>query len=282
MQQNPGEQHTETKTVSVIMSVYINDRPLPLYLSLLSIIKQTLRPRYIFICIDGPIRSNVRRLLEQLSARNDNIVLVENDINCGLAKSMNHLIDQILQNYHDVDFIARMDADDISRLDRFSKQVDFYIDNKEIMVLGTGCQEFGIYNKVINKYQSDESIKKHIIRVTPFIHPSVMFRKELFTPGVRYPENTHLSEDLSFWLLLAKKNISFANLPDVLLEYRLTDQTLQRRVGLSKAFSEFKERFSFIGKQKRKSFHDWVYVFGHFAIRLMPIFLVRLLYRILR
>lgn len=55
---------------------------------------------------------------------------------------MNKLISVALVN-NEFDFIARMDADDISLEDRFQRQIDFFMANPELDVVGGLCQEFG-------------------------------------------------------------------------------------------------------------------------------------------
>lgn len=281
MEVNSDEHMTATK-VAVIMSVYENDNVLPLYFALKSLENQSYKIDYIFIRLDGPVKDEIKKVITYFVNKSHNYFIFDGKNNIGLAKSMNMLIDNIIDHYVDIGFIARMDADDVCRLERIYYQIHFFKQYPEVMVLGTACKEFGLYNKTINKHESDHEIKKNIIRVTPFIHPTVMFRRCVFENGLRYPEDTHLSEDLSFWLLLASQNIIFHNLQKVLLDYRLTNATLARRIGISKAWAELKERIRYVFNQKNNLTSNLFFIFGHFFIRLMPIDLVRVLYRILR
>ncbi|MDT3664901.1 glycosyltransferase [Cronobacter dublinensis] len=275
-------EHMAATKVAAIMSVYKNDKVLPLYLALKSLECQRHKIDYIFIRLDGPVSNEIKRLIACFVSNSSKFFIFESETNIGLAKSMNVIIDIIINHHKDIGFIARMDADDICRLERINKQMLFLERYSDVMVLGSACKEFGLYNKTIVKHENDEEIKENIIRVTPFIHPTVIFRRCVFEYGFRYPENTHLSEDLSFWLLLAAKNIKFHNLQDVLLDYRLTNATLARRIGISKAWAEFQERTRYVFSQKKNIMTNLIFILGHFFIRLMPIQLVRILYRILR
>lgn len=268
--------------VAIILSVYKKDKALPVYWAVQSLLHQTYKDLLIFIRLDGEIEPSVDTLLRTLQNDNRNILISKNSTNYGLSYSLNKLIDVILSEYPHIQFIARMDADDICHLDRIRRQVKFLNENPSVDILGSACQEFGIYNKIIIKDESDTLIKRNILKVTPFIHPSVIFRTKVFADGNRYPQNTVLSEDLAFWLDLSLNNYNFHNINDVLLFYRINNTTLTRRTGIKKAFSELKIRLSYLVNKKENIMLNGFYIIGHFGIRIMPIFLVRMIYRLLR
>lgn len=267
---------------AVLMSVYQNDKPLPLYCSLWSLVHQSSKNHFIFINIDGYVNRNIANLLHHFEKKYDYIKVNHSAKNIGLAGSLNNLIEYTLKNFSDVEFLFRMDADDLCKLNRIEKQKEFLISNPCVDVLGGSCKEFGIFNKVIVKHERDYLIKRDIIKITPFIHPSVVFRKRVFLNGIRYPERTHLSEDLSLWLSLSLSGYIFHNIPDVVLYYRLNANTLNRRMGLSKAKSEFAERFNYVCKSKNSLLLNLFYCVAHFTIRLLPVSVCKILYRMLR
>ncbi|EOA3302952.1 glycosyltransferase [Yersinia enterocolitica] len=268
--------------VAIILSVYKKDKALPVYWAIQSLLNQTHRELLIFIRLDGEVDDNVGLLLAYLRKKFNKIIISENDSNRGLSYSLNQLLGIIVTQYPDIQFIARMDADDVSHSDRVRQQVNFLTTHTDIDVLGTACKEFGIYNKIIIKDQYDSTIKKHILKMTPFIHPSVMFRVNIFMDGNRYPQDTVLCEDLAFWLNLSLRNYKFHNLPEVLLFYRINNTTLSRRTGLKKAFSELKLRTTYLRTMRKHIPSNSIYILGHFAIRIMPVYIVRMIYRLLR
>ena len=268
--------------VAIIMSVYKKDKALPLYWAVQSLLHQTYKNLLIFVRLDGDVETDVETLLFTLQKNHQNIILSRNSVNLGLGYSLNKLIDTILLDHPDIQFIARMDADDICHLSRIQRQVYFLNENPKVDILGTACQEFGVYNKIIIKSESDRLLKKHILKRNPFVHPSVIFRKKVFEDGNRYPLNTVLSEDLSFWLNLAIKNYNFHNMSDVLLFYHINDATLKRRTNIKKAFSESKVKFQYLLIKRDDVILNSDYIIGHFILRIMPVCLVKMLYRILR
>ncbi len=112
-------------------------------------------------------------------------------------------------------------------------------------VCGTSCHEFGASFSLDEKHlpKGHDQLVEFSITRCPFIHPTVMFRSSVFEKGHRYPTNTSLTEDMALWFQLLKSGCVFANLNDVLLDYRLNENTINRRHGIGKAFSEIRIRF---------------------------------------
>ncbi|WP_394564642.1 hypothetical protein C1N58_04820 [Pantoea sp. SGAir0180] len=267
---------------AVIISVYYKDKPFQLYCSLWSLVNQTADRFVVLIFIDGNISKELKLVVNLFSENHNFIKVINSDINRGLAISLNESIDFLLHNHPNIEFFFRMDADDICVLERIDLQRSFLIKNENIDVLGGSCKEFGIYYKTIKKFGSDFKIKHNIIKITPFIHPTVVFRKRVFVKGERYPVQTHLSEDLAFWLNLAISGYIFHNIPDIVLFYRLNNATLHRRTGIKKAYSEMLYRIHYIRHTKNSILRNITYSLAHFAIRIMPVALSKIIYRILR
>ncbi|HDL8500671.1 TPA: glycosyltransferase, partial [Yersinia enterocolitica] len=111
--------------VAIILSVYKKDKALPVYWAIQSLLNQTHRELLIFIRLDGEVDDNVGLLLAYLRKKFNKIIISENDSNRGLSYSLNQLIGIIVTQYPDIQFIARMDADDVSHSDRVRQQVNF-------------------------------------------------------------------------------------------------------------------------------------------------------------
>lgn len=121
------------------------------------------------------------------------------------------------------DYIARMDADDISLPQRIAMQVQFLEAHRDVCVVGAQCDvidEIGrIKGEIDSGCYSDSEIKSKLIYENCIIHPTVMMRAELVKAGWRYDES-HYAEDLRLWMQMAANGIKFANLKDHLLLYR--------------------------------------------------------------
>jgi hypothetical protein len=115
-----------------------------------------------------------------------------------------------------------MDQDDISLPDRLKKQVAFMDANPEIGVCGTWLQTFGEIKKtVIKSPLKHEDICARMFCESSIWHPSAIIRKEIIDKyHLYYDENYQGCEDYKLWVEMSKVTI-LANLPEVLLLYRI-------------------------------------------------------------
>lgn len=265
--------------VAIIMSVYRSDNKAELELAVNSMLSQTYKNIDIFLYRDGEVPSDVQCYLDSLSLK-DNINVIEGSINSGLANALNKLIDLIV-NLGYYEYIARMDADDISRPQRIERQVEFLNANDDIHVCGTSCREFGASFALSEKHlpQTHNELRDFSITRCPFIHPSVMFRSSIFHSGIRYPTNTSFTEDMALWFELLSQGYKFSNINEVLLDYRLNESTVGRRKGLDKAVSEVRLRFYYMLKLHSLSIKSVFLIFSRFAFHLLPDFLMRFAYK---
>jgi glycosyltransferase involved in cell wall biosynthesis len=148
--------------------------------------------------------------------------------NMGLGNALNQGI-KICSN----ELIARMDADDISTSNRFELQVNRFLSNPKLILLGGQIQEFKeipFDSKSKRIVPSDfASIKIFAKLRSPFNHPTVMFKKSniLSIGGYR---TLSRKEDLELFLrIVFRHNFYSENLRDVLLHYRTNDSNYKRR-----------------------------------------------------
>ena len=104
-------------TVSVIMGIYNCEKTLSDAID--SIINQTYSDWELIMCDDGST-DNTYQIATKYSEKDNRITVIKNDTNSGLAFSLNHCL-----KYAKGEYVARMDADDISLPNRFEKQVAF-------------------------------------------------------------------------------------------------------------------------------------------------------------
>lgn len=265
------------------MSVYRSDNLDHFKLAVESVLRQSYSSTDLFIWRDGPVPEAIDAYLETLAGYK-NVFITRAQENQGLAAALNSMIDLVI-SANQYAFIARMDSDDISYQERIAKQITFFLDNPSIDVVGTACREFGssfaLEAKVLPE-SHEELLDFSIIRC-PFIHPSVMFRAAIFNDvAIRYPTDTELTEDLALWYKLLCSGVRFANMTDVLLDYRLSEATLSRRRGVSKAFSEVKVRFDYMCRLKRVSLKNIIGITSRLVFHIMPQSMIRLAYKYLR
>ena len=145
-------------------------------------------------------------------------------------------------NYMNVEYVARMDADDICAPHRFEKQIQYLDNHPEIDILGSNAVIF--HHERTDKSPEisdlpllDKDIKAHFsLARGHMINPSTMWRhssiKEL---GLNYAQ-TSTAPDFHMWIQCALNGKTFANLPEPLLFYRVhSEQESQKRAKLSEA-----------------------------------------------
>ena len=108
---------------SVLMSLYLKEKPEYLNEALKSVINQTVKPNEIVIVYDGPITTELKSVVEQYVSNNPGLIkIIDNPENKGLGLA---LADGVPQCTYEL--IARMDTDDICRKDRFEKQLEEFV-----------------------------------------------------------------------------------------------------------------------------------------------------------
>jgi glycosyltransferase involved in cell wall biosynthesis len=205
--------------ISVIMSVYNCEKYLKE--SVDGILSQTFSD-FEFIIINDGSADKSREILESYK---DSRIRLFNNQNKGLTKSLNEAI-----GYSNGEYIARMDADDISLPERFEKQIKFLDANPECAMCGTWAEfidEDGKYLRDYNTPVTDSEIKKEILFHNPFIHPSVMIRKSVFEKVGLYDTSFRYAQDYELWTRIAIK-FKTGNIPEKLLRYRLLKEGITK------------------------------------------------------
>lgn len=218
--------------ISVIMSVY--NEPLQwISQAIDSILNQTYANYEFIIINDNPNRVENKSFLNSFRQQDDRIIIITNEFNIGLAKSLNKGIEIAKGKY-----IARMDADDISLPSRFEKQLDFLNTNPEYGICGTfACtiDSYGRKGKILNIQANDENLKNALYFFCPFLHPTVMIRRELLEIE-KYDIECRIGQDWDLWKRLASFT-KFVNIPKVLLLYRIHDNQSVKKAGFLKTLN---------------------------------------------
>lgn len=270
-------------TLSVIMSLYKSDRLEFVKLAVESILSQTYTIFDFYIQYDGPIHPEVDAYLSGLT--DERVKIQRREENKGLAYSLNELLRIVMPKGYD--FIARMDADDISLPERFEKQLEYLKMHPEVDMVGGAINEIdenGEDRGKVTKYPcSPEDCRAFFAKRNPVAHPTVMFRRSFFKKaGWEYPTDFVRNEDTRLWHEGYKHGCVIANLPDVLLHFRMTDAMFtQRRNGKEFAKSQLELR-KMINKDLQFGVMADVYAYAMYLLMISPAWLLKLAYRILR
>jgi glycosyltransferase involved in cell wall biosynthesis len=134
-----------------------------------------------------------------------NITVLSMPANAGIAKALNAGLNSI-HSRNEFKYIARLDCGDTCASERFTEQVKFMNEHSEIGLLGTWCRFIDSVSGSSYLYKTKTThleIVKEMHLKCSFIHPTVMFRKEVLDTVGYYPENYPHAEDYAyFWKTL--------------------------------------------------------------------------------
>lgn len=224
--------------ISVIMPAY--NAELFIGEAIESILNQTFT-NYEFIIINDGSNDSTEKIIKRY--KDTRIKYIKNKINLGLSETLNRGIDLATGNY-----IARMDADDISFPDRLTKQVTFLSNNPDYGVVGCMYIVLDEKRKPFEiggmDYRTDEEIKLALFSNNVFLHGETMFRRELLE-NILNPYNTKYNpcEDYKLWIILSKKT-KFYILEDILYQYMINPNSMS-----GTRWFEMKEMIKKIGKE---------------------------------
>ncbi|OCT11560.1 hypothetical protein A8709_05430 [Paenibacillus pectinilyticus] len=254
--------------VSVIMSVFNTSDVKVLQRSIHSIISQTFSDFEFIICDDGST-DGTYEVLATICKSDRRIKLIRNETNLKAAMARNRCISLSKGKY-----IAIMDADDCSVVNRLQTQLDFLENNKEFDFVGSSADlynEIGIWgHRKYNKYPEN----KDFLFVLPFVHASVMFRKKALEEvgGYRVAKETNRTEDYDLFMRLYANGNKGANLEDMLYLVQ-EDQALYKRRKYHHKFNEAIVRykgFRALGLMPR----SFLYVIKPLVVGLIPLSLL--------
>lgn len=271
--------------VAVILPVYKKDIVDYLSKSVESILYQSYKNLHLFIGVDGPVGSNLKACLEILE-RQDRVSIEWFSENRGLACVLNDMLDICLKDRYE--YIARMDADDISITNRLEKQMNYLKEHPEIDVVGGAIREIdekgNSRNKTIVYPEKPSECRDFFSKRNPHAHPAVLFRKSYFDKlnGKKYRPEYRQNQDTMLWYDGMMVGTKHANIPDVVLNFRMTNAMFKkRRNGWAFAKKQFKDRLM-INKGLGYGWKADIYGFAMFCLLISPVWVKKIAYKIFR
>lgn len=273
------------KTIATILPVYQKDSVEYLCTSVESILYQTYQDFHLYIGVDGHVGPELENCLKLLE-RQSRISIIWFPINRGLACVLNDLLDLCFKEGYN--YIARMDADDISEPDRFEKQVNYLYGHPKIDIVGGAIKEIdekgNSRNKIIFYPETSEECRKFFSKRNPHAHPAVMFRKSFFAKlnGKKYRPEYRQNQDTMLWYDGMMAGTQHANIPDVVLKFRMTDAMFKkRRNGWAFAKKQFSDRLM-INKDLGYGKKADIYGFAMFCVLVSPVWIKKVAYKCFR
>lgn len=214
---SPAEKCPE---VSVIMPVYKAETFLAAAIQ--SILDQTFSS-FELILIGDDLSKDTRSVLEWIRQDDERVIVLLQEERQGLAASLNRSISVARGEY-----IARMDADDISVPERLAKQVVYLKTHPECSLVAAHVEYIDEAGAQTGFWHADREtrtateIRRTMPRENCIAHPTIMIRRSLLS-RYRYDASRKNTEDYDLWLRLLSDNHTICKLPEVLVQLRIHD-----------------------------------------------------------
>lgn len=210
--------------ISVLMGIY--DCADTLSNAIESILAQTYTNWELIMCDDGSADNTYKVAKEYRDKYPEKIVLIQNEYNMGLNKTLNNCLEKATGEY-----IARMDGDDLCDTTRFEKELLFLLEHPEYAIVSTPMKYFderGVFRIGIGGGEPD--INK-IPLGTPFCHAPCMVKKEAYDAVGGYSVEDKLLrvEDWHLWIKMYSKGYKGYVLEEPLYMMRDDQHAISRR-----------------------------------------------------
>lgn len=238
------------KKFSVLMSVYHKECPENLKSSLDSVFSQTVRADEVVLVEDGALTDELEAVVRDYEKRYQGLKVVRFAENRGLGFALNDGLKAC-----SYELVARMDADDICKPQRFEKELKVFEAHPDYGMVGSWIDEFehvpGDSSSVRKVPETPEENLKYAKSRCPVNHPTVMYRKSDVMRAGCY-QTALFPEDYFLWIKMLQNGTKVYNIQESLLWFRFSIDTFKRRGGWKYACDEAKTqwniyRLGFIG-----------------------------------
>mgnify|MGYP000277045847 FL=1 len=268
--------------ISVLMSVYEKEKAEYLLEALNSIKNQSVKVDEFIIVKDGLLTLELDDVLSEFkeNCKDLKIVIVQLKINIGLGLALNEGL-----KFCNYEWIMRMDSDDISRINRVEIMKRGVLnDNFKHDVYGSHYEEFfdNSKNRQTRKVKLlHDDILLELRKKNPMNHVTILANKQCIIDSGGYKDFKSF-EDYFLWARMLKRGFKFMNIDATTVEVRIGELMFKKRRG----WFYFKQEFQmqkYLFESKLTSIFDFcVNCSIRCSVRLFPIFLIKIIYKISR
>ncbi len=256
----------ERPKFSVAMCVYKGDNAEWFSLALKSILEQTVKPNEVVLVVDGPITDELDKVILECES-NEIFNIIRLEVNQGHGNAR-----RVALKACTYDFVALIEADDISLEDRIEKQLQVFQNNKALSIVGGNISEFiGEQGNIVGYRlvpENHQDISNYLKKRCPFNQMTVMFKKCDVEKVGGYLD-WYCDEDYYLWLRMYLAKMEFANIKDVLVNVRVGKEMYRRRGGLRYFKSE--------AKLQKYMYKNKVIGIGRYASNIIKRFIMQVL-----
>ncbi len=215
-------QNTHTPKVSVLLCAYNGERFIRQALQ--SIYDQTYQDFEVVIVDDASNDATPEILREMKDSRT---VIYRNAENQGLTKSLN-----IGLRFCRGEYVARMDADDVSHERRFEKEVEVLDTHPRCLAVGTWCHRIDEEGRIVGQWKprtTSEEIRERLMTTNAVVHGSAMIRRAALVQAGGYDDSYEYAQDYDLWLRLSERG-DILNVPEHLYSLRSSSEAISTRL----------------------------------------------------
>ena len=214
---------SSNELVSVLLSAYNSEKTLGE--SIDSLLNQTYKNLEILISDDGSTDST-KEICKKFQLKDERILFSSNKKNIGLTKSLNNLAQKASGS-----LIARHDADDISLPYRIEEQIEFMKKKKlDAVTTRSLIKQNNKKRPGISFYIPDKLL---INRKNPFIHGTLIIKKNVFQEIGYYDERFYYAQDYKLFYDLLNKGYKVKTLNKALYilntENNISSENLEKQ-----------------------------------------------------
>jgi len=213
---------TRSPPVTVLMGVY---NGLPRLEHAIGSIQQQTLGDFEFLIIDDGSSDGSGRVIRRLADADTRIRLISHATNRGLGAMLNQGVLEARGA-----LIARMDADDFSLPERLERQVEYFRQHPGTDVVGSYALDVDARGHRIRERRVPVAHERIVDLVwsNPFIHTTVMFRREAVLRVGSYAAHLQRRQDYDLWFRCVRAGLQLANIPEALVHYHFSDETMRR------------------------------------------------------
>lgn len=210
--------------ITVLMAIYNCADTLAEALD--SLLAQTYQQFKVVLC-DDCSTDNTYEVAQKYKERfPEKFILIKNESNSKLPFSLNRCLE-----YADTEYVARMDGDDISRPQRFEKEINFLDNNPEYAVVSTAMHYFDENGIFKTSTVTEIPTKRNFIGTTPHAHAAAMIRTNVLksVSGYTVKRWTRRGQDVHLWAKIYHSGNRGYNLSEPLYMMRDDAAAYKRR-----------------------------------------------------
>ncbi|WP_371396491.1 glycosyltransferase [Fretibacter rubidus] len=228
---------------AAMLCLYINNDHLEVEAALKSAFhNQSLKPDHLIAVFDGPVHPEVARVIDDFE-KEHSVTRVYHDACKGHGPSRSAAIDAC-----EHDWIAIVDADDVSKPHRFEATCSIIKQYPDTAVVGGGITEFNTtetltsFGKTKSYPESPADVRRYLKARSPIAQPASMLRVEAIKAVGNYMPWFN-NEDYHLWIRLVSSGYELRNSPHSLIWFRTNPALFMRRGGWRYWLNETKLQF---------------------------------------